>query len=118
MTNQNQIFIEGLIQLDLDLYETAVKHAKLNNPSSMAYALVKYSFPKEYTEDVVLGKKFYDKKDIDEIMKETERKTKIKYPLAFIWGFLKPYEARLEGECDHKLGNERIKAFFSRLIQI
>lgn len=79
----------------------------------MAYSLVKYSFPKQYIEDVVLGKKFYDKKDIDDFIKERERSCKTKFPLAFIWGFKDPYNARLEGECDYKLGNERIRAFFS-----
>uniref|UniRef100_T1KU52 Uncharacterized protein n=1 Tax=Tetranychus urticae TaxID=32264 RepID=T1KU52_TETUR len=117
ISQKNQIFIEGLIQLDLDLYETATKQAKPNNPSSMAYSLVKYSFPKQYIEDVVLGKKFYDKKDIDDFIKERERSCKTKFPLAFIWGFKDPYNARLEGECDYKLGNERIRAFFNHIFR-
>uniref|UniRef100_T1L6N4 Uncharacterized protein n=1 Tax=Tetranychus urticae TaxID=32264 RepID=T1L6N4_TETUR len=103
---------KGLIQLDLDLYEAAVKHAKANNPASFAYSLVKFSFPKSYIQDVVLGKKFYERSEFDEMLKSKEDENR-KYPLSFIWGFKDPFNERMEGNFDYKLGNERIRAFIN-----
>lgn len=104
-----------MIQLDLDLYEAAIKQAKSSNPESFAYALVKFSFPRSYIDDVVLGKKIYDKKDFDEFERAHKLSCIAKYPLSFIWSFPDPYGSRMQGSFDVKIGHERLRAFFSKL---
>lgn len=113
MNLQNRIYIEGVIRLDLDLYDEAIRNSTPSKAPSFAYQLIKIAFPKAYYERVTLGKKVMGAKEVESYLNIDENCEKTKYPLSFIWGFEKPYSARMEGTPDYKLGQQRLRAFIS-----
>ncbi|XP_053201779.1 uncharacterized protein LOC128386730 [Panonychus citri] len=116
-TRKNRIFLEGLIELDLDSYEFASKRATLGKPGSFAYAFIKFCFPETYFRGVTLGKKNLDKKELDSLNFSKEKATISKFPLSFIWGFKEPFEQRFRGHFDFSLGQKRVKSFIDHLFR-
>uniref|UniRef100_T1KTA1 Uncharacterized protein n=1 Tax=Tetranychus urticae TaxID=32264 RepID=T1KTA1_TETUR len=114
---KNQIFIEGLIQLDLDRYESAIRRSKPGNPCSYAYQIIKFSFPESYYKNITLGKRNYDERELENIIKSKEDGKNVKLPLVYLWGFKDPYAERMIGSFEFRRGQERIRAFLNHLFR-
>uniref|UniRef100_T1KLI1 Uncharacterized protein n=1 Tax=Tetranychus urticae TaxID=32264 RepID=T1KLI1_TETUR len=109
---KKKIFIEGMIQFDLDKYQFATTKVKQRNACALAYQLVHRVFPTVYWKNVTLGKKFYDQDEIKSFsdqIKESKKLTK-KVPLCFVWGFKDPYNEPYQGDLDIIRGQERVRA--------
>ncbi|XP_053204681.1 uncharacterized protein LOC128397784 [Panonychus citri] len=108
---QNQIFIEGLLELPLDKYKNALRLAKPNAPA-IGYQIIKTAFPESYYKNVTLGKKSYKNEQLHSYKFVTnggENSTSV--PLAFVFAFADPFSKPYEGEIDPELGQSRINSF-------
>uniref|UniRef100_T1KTD8 Uncharacterized protein n=1 Tax=Tetranychus urticae TaxID=32264 RepID=T1KTD8_TETUR len=115
---KNKVYIEGKLQLPLDLYETALKFSKPGNPYSLAYQLVKSAFPKSYYENITLGKKHYTHEELNSFKnKKLTDFFEEKIPLAFALGFQDPMEKPYCGEFNPNLGQKRVNAFFDHVFR-
>uniref|UniRef100_T1L4P7 Uncharacterized protein n=1 Tax=Tetranychus urticae TaxID=32264 RepID=T1L4P7_TETUR len=114
---KNRIFIEGLVEFELDKYEHALKKAKKRNPFSFAYQFVKNCFPESYFRNVTLGKKYYNESEMAEYSEQKRLKGKEKFPLAFIWGFANPFDEPFKGEFDLNRGQERVRALIEHILR-
>lgn len=102
----------------MDLYDSAMKQATPGEPPSFAYQMIRIAFPKSYWENVTLGKRYIDKKSHEKLLESIEKNVTInqKYPLSLIWGFKEPHDERMKGSFDYKLGQDRVRAFISKLL--
>ncbi|XP_053203054.1 uncharacterized protein LOC128387805 [Panonychus citri] len=115
---KNQIFLEGILELPLDKYAKAMKFAKPKNPKSLAYQLVKLTFPKIYYENVSLGKKYYSHEELNSFKSSfMDDKNCGKFPLAFVLGFKNPLLNPFDGDFDPKLGQKRVEIFLDHIFR-
>uniref|UniRef100_T1KE65 Uncharacterized protein n=1 Tax=Tetranychus urticae TaxID=32264 RepID=T1KE65_TETUR len=118
---KNQIFIEGKLELQLNLYEKALKFAKIRDPNSIAYQLTRIAFPKSYYNNTTLGKKFYTAEELKAFHERFNQDSTIqneKIPLSFVFGFQDPFNKPFQGKFDYKLGIARLDGFFDHIFRM
>uniref|UniRef100_T1KYK3 Uncharacterized protein n=1 Tax=Tetranychus urticae TaxID=32264 RepID=T1KYK3_TETUR len=116
--DKNRIFIEGMIELNLDAYEKAINQAKPNNACSIAYQLVRFAFPESYVNRVTLGKKNYTHAELASYDGYLDRGgNEEKIPLAYVFSFPDPFNEPNIGEFDPILGKKRLSCFFDHVFR-